>query len=347
MKKLLAVSLAALITLGLAACGGASSAASASSAPAAASASSAASLPSSGAAAGSSAVPVESVGVKKIFVTPQWVQSVIDGEQPQSEKYVIIESSWGEPGEEYLAGHLPGAVHMNTDTIESEEYWNIRTAEEIAQVMKDYGITKDTTVIAYGTGSPAARIAFVCFWAGVDEVHVLDGGLDAWTAAGLATEAGNVEPTPTDEDFGVEIPARAEYLQSMPAEVLEAQKDENYRLVSIRSWEEFIGETSGYDYIDRAGEPAGAVWGHDEGDYYNDDGTIKDFAEIEAMLAEWDVTKDNTAAFYCGTGWRACVPFFICYENDWENVKMYDGGWYAWQMDESLPVQTGDPREAT
>jgi thiosulfate/3-mercaptopyruvate sulfurtransferase len=235
---------------------------------------------------------------------------------------------------------------MHTDLIEEDVYWNIRTPEEIAQVMKDYGITKDTTVITYGYEgnlSAATRVAFVAFWAGA-EVHVLNGGYASWSAAGLPTEAGNIAPTPTNEDFGVAIPARPQYLQSMPAEVMEAQKDSNYRLVSIRAWEEFIGETSGYDYIARAGEPQGAVWGRDEYDYYNGDGTVKPIADVEAMLAEWDVTKDNTVAFYCGTGWRATVPFFLCYENGWQNVKLYDGGWFVWQMDESLPVQTGDPR---
>ena len=291
-----------------------------------------------------SAEPIAAIGADKIYVTPQWIQSVIDGQQPQSENYIIMEVSWGEAGEKYLAAHIPGAVHMNTDTIEEEVFWNIRTPEEIAQVMKDYGITKDTTVITYGGGSASSRVAFVCFWAGVNEVHVLDGGFEAWTAAGLETEKGNIKPVATEKDFGVKVPARPEYLQSMPEEVLEAQKDDNYRLVSIRSWEEFTGETSGYSYIDRAGEPAGAVWGHDEGDYRNADSTVKSISEIEAMLAEWDVTKDNDIAFYCGTGWRATVPFFICYENGWKNVMLYDGGWFVWQMDESLPIQTGDPR---
>jgi thiosulfate/3-mercaptopyruvate sulfurtransferase len=127
--------------------------------------------------------------------------------------------------------------------------------------------------------------------------------------------------------------------------VIKAQQDDNYRLVSVRSWEEFTGETSGYSYIDRAGEPMGAVWGHDEKDYYNADGTIKKFSEIEAMLAESGVTKDNSVAFYCGTGWRATVPFFITYENGWKDVKLYDGGWFVWQMDESLPTRKGAAQE--
>ena len=36
---------------------------------------------------------------------------------------------------------------------------------------------------------------------------------------------------------------------------------DNFKLVSIRSEAEWLGETSGYSYIDRAGEPEGAIWG--------------------------------------------------------------------------------------
>ncbi len=290
-------------------------------------------------------VDVEPVDKTKVFVTPEWVKSVIEGKQPQSGNYVIIEASWGEPSDEYKNAHIPGAVHMNTDLIEESTYWNIRTPEEIEQVFKDFGITKDTTVIIYSSDiSAASRVAFVCVWAGVEEVHVLDGGLNAWLAGKFPTESGIVEPNPV-KDFGGEIPAHPEYLLSMPKEVVEAQKDDNFRLVSIRSWDEFIGKTSGYSYIDRAGEPLGAVWGHDVDAYLKEDGTVKSIEEIQKELwDEWDIKKGNRIAFYCGTGWRATVPFLICYENGWDNILLYDGGWFVWQMDESLPIQTGDPR---
>jgi len=283
---------------------------------------------------------VETIGKDNIFVSAEWLNSVINGEQPQSDDYVILEVSWGEANDKYKNTHIPGAIHLNTDLIEEEKYWNIRSPEEIEQVFKDFGITKDTVLITYGT----SRAAFVALWAGVEEIHILDGDLDAWLAGGYPVESGIVEPTPV-ADFGTTIPAHPEYLISMPEEVVEAQKDDNFRLVSIRSWEEFIGETSGYGYIDRAGEPLGAVWGHNTDAYYQEDGTVKSINEIEKELwDEWDIKKGNAISFYCGTGWRATIPFFIAYENGWEDITLFDGGWFVWQMDESLPIQTGDPR---
>ena len=92
--------------------------------------------------------------------------------------------------------------------------------------------------------------------------------------------------------------------------------DDNFKLVSIRSRDEFLGRTSGYGYIDRAGEPEGAVWGHDtdDGSYHNEDGTTAGLDVLKGYLEESGASLDNELSFYCGTGWRATIPFLICYE---------------------------------
>ena len=117
-------------------------------------------------------------------MSPDWVQSVLDGNQEESEDYMVLECAWGtvQDAAAYKEGHIKGAYHMNTDDIESEEYWNIRTPEEIKALMAEYGITKDTTVICYsdkGTNSADDRVAFTLLWAGVENVKCLDGGFEA------------------------------------------------------------------------------------------------------------------------------------------------------------------------
>lgn len=292
---------------------------------------------------------VESVAKTKVFVSPDWVKSVIDGKQPESKDYKIIEAAWGpaKDDKDYVAAHIPGAVHINTDEIEESTYWNIRTGDEIKQVMAKYGITKDTTVIIYGGDSGATRVAFVCLWAGVENVKVVDGGMKGWTKAGYATNKDVEEPKATTKDFGVTLPAHPEYVLSMPKDVqAEMSKNPKFRLVSIRSLDEFEGKKSGYDYIKRAGEPKGALWGHDETDYRNADGNFISFDKAVSMWKEQGITQDNEIAFYCGTGWRATIPFLMAYENGWKNIKLYDGGWFVWQMDQKNPVQAITPEAA-
>ncbi|MEI0525821.1 rhodanese-like domain-containing protein [Brachyspira murdochii] len=289
------------------------------------------------------ASPVEKT---RVYVNADWVKSVIDGNQPQSSNYVILEASWGDASADYKKAHIPGALHINTDLIEEPEYWNVRTPKEIEQVMKDFGISKDTAVIVYGEPSPAARVATTLLWAGVDEVHVLDGNLKAWTDMGYAASSNTEKAKPID-DVGVIVPAHPEYIISLPEQIIEKQKDPNFKLVSIRSWDEFTGKVSGYSYIERVGEPKGAVWGRDEFDYVDDNGKIISIDEAQKIWNEWGVTKDNEISFYCGTGWRAAIPFLIAYQEGWTNVTLFDGGWYVWQMNPELPVQLGDPRENT
>ena len=286
------------------------------------------------------AAPVEK---QRVYVSADWVKSVIDGNQSQSSNYVILEASWGEPSADYKKAHIPGALHINTDLIEEPNYWNVRTPEEIEQVMKDFGISKDTAVIIYGEPSPAARVALTFLWAGVEEVHILDGNLKAWTDMGYATSNNDEKATPI-EDVGVTVPAHPEYIISLPEQIIEKQKDPNFKLVSIRSWDEFIGKISGYSYIEKVGEPKGAVWGRDEFDYVDDNGKVISIDEAQKIWNEWGVTKDNEISLYCGTGWRAAIPFLIAYQEGWTNVTLFDGGWYVWQMNPELPIQLGDPR---
>lgn len=294
---------------------------------------------------------VASVEQTQVYVSPEWVNSVINGNQEESSDYVILECAWGDVSvdEAYQTAHITGALHMNTDNIESPEKWDVRPADEINQVMLDFGITKDTTVIIYaGTANNTAadRVAFTMLWAGVENVKELSGGLTAWTEAGLPTEEGINEATAV-ESFGATIPAHPEYILDTDQIIEKLATDDNFKLVSIRSWEEYIGNTSGYSYIDKAGEPEGAIWGHDtdDGSYTNEDGTVVDVTKLEEFMTEAGATLENELSFYCGTGWRASRPFLIGYQAGMKNISLYDDGWFVYQNDVNgdLSVQLGDP----
>lgn len=294
---------------------------------------------------------VEAVDVNKVFVSPEWVKSVIDGEQEESKNYIILEASWGtaDDSPDYNTGHIPGAVHVDIASVEGEPFWNLKTPEEVEQAMLDLGISKDTVVILYGSDvSGTARVAYAYLWAGVDNVKVLDGSLSEWEKSGYELETIANLPTPATE-FGVNVPVNPEFWVSIEDADKRLKEDSNFRLVSIRSHIEFIGETSGYSYIPKAGEPKGAVWGkggsdpyHME-DYTHEDGTYITMDEMKDLWKDLDFTLDNHLSFYCGTGWRASIPFLIMYENGYTNMSMYDGGWFQWQLNDDLPVQVGDP----
>ena len=54
------------------------------------------------------------------------------------------------------------------------------------------------------------------------------------------------------------------------------------------------------------------------------------------------ITPDKWVAFYCGTGWRASETWFYALLMGWQNVAVYDGGWFEWSKDpEQNPIQVG------
>ena len=296
------------------------------------------------------------VGQRTVYVTPEWVKGVIDGNQEGYENYVICEVSYGDvdSSPDYAEGHLPGAIHVGIVEVEdatgdASGAYNLLAADEVVKNLLSHGITKDTKVILYGQDPcGVGRQAYGYIWAGVEDVKILNGGIEAWKAAGYDLETESNEGTPA-EDFGTEAPAHPEYWTSIDDAKDKLANDDNFKLVSIRSEPEWLGETSGYSYMDKAGEPEGAVWGKgaetafDVAQFINEDGTVKDLDGILKVWEGCDFTLDNHLAFYCGTGWRATVPFLVLYENGYDNISIYDGGWYEWLMHDDYPVQVGDP----
>ncbi|MCG7586255.1 rhodanese-like domain-containing protein, partial [Photobacterium sp. OFAV2-7] len=56
----------------------------------------------------------------------------------------------------------------------------------------------------------------------------------------------------------------------------------------------------------------------------------------------WGINESQKVSFYCGTGWRASETFFYAYAMGWEDISVFDGGWFEWSGDPANPSSTGD-----
>lgn len=288
--------------------------------------------------------------------SPKWVKDVQDGKKPKTytnDNYVIFEISWGELDKtKAYKEHIKGAYHFNTDWIEEGPVWNLRSADEIKKNLLKQDITSDKTIILYSSDASAAfRVNWALKWARVKDVRVLNGGLQAWKDAGYETEL-NVNTPQEAKDFGVNVPAHPEYDIARAKEMSEKAQKEGIKLVSIRSWDEYTGKTSGYDYIDKKGEPKGAVYGFsgtdaaNMDDYYDPDGTLRNPQEIYNLWKGQGISETDKIAVYCGTGWRNSIPWFMTQLTGRANTYFYDGGWNDWQLEGSLPVDENKDKGA-
>lgn len=282
------------------------------------------------------------------LVTPTWLAALIAKEPvvaAPSDDWRLFEVGFGS-SDLFVSGHIPGAGYIDTNQLEQEPLWNKVSDQALLQLLLRNGIRHDTTVVLYGRNTlTAARAAHLMLYAGVKDVRLLDGGFAAWSRARFPIEQGLPRQYPATSDFGARFPARPEYLIDMHQARSLLQQPDGV-LVSIRTWNEFIGKTSGYSFIEAKGDIQGARWGRAGNDdnvnsmseFHNPDGTMKAPGEICGLWRAAGIHSGQQAAFYCGTGWRASLAFFYAWLMNWERISVYDGGWCEWSRNPGNPV---------
>ncbi len=311
-------------------------------------------------------LPLDKLYRYKHAVPSWWLSEALKKKEAGEYQQLVVCHAHYQNPEDYHKGHIPGAVSLDTNWLESEETWNRRTPEELASALCKLGITSNSTVVLYGRfnypknedpfpGSSAGhlgaiRCAAIMLYAGVKNVTILNGGVQSWLDDGYELTTAPTAPKPAVQ-FGASIPGRSEiFVDTLEAKEILASPDQ--KLVSIRSWEEFIGKVSGYNYIEKTGRIPGATFGNCGTDAYhmenyrNLDHTTREAQEIEAMLAQEEIYPNLRLAFYCGTGWRGSEAFFNAWLMGWPRIAVYDGGWFEWSNDPANPIETGVPEKA-
>ena len=252
----------------------------------------------------------------------------------------------------FQSGHISGAGFLDTQWFEQPPFWNKLPDAALRQLLQALGLGPHSSVILYGRNSlAAARVALLLLYGGVQDVRLLDGGLPAWSAAGFPLQAGACAAVPAlpaargEQGWDAAFPARADYVLDL-AQTRACLQRPGVALVSIRSHAEWMGETSGYRYIEARGEIAGALWGHaaEDGDVHSvsslhdANGCMRPAAEIAALWAAAGIRPDQHTVFYCGTGWRASLAFCCAWLMGWQRISVFDGGWYEWSADAANPL---------
>ena len=249
----------------------------------------------------------------------------------------------GPPGRErYEQGHLPGAVFLDAERElsspgEGAGRHPVPSPETLAEAIGSAGIGDEHAVVAYDDagGSIAARLWWLYRHYGHSgRAAVLDGGIQAWTDAGLPLVTDvprHAATTWTPHERRHDLVDTATVLDLAGGETL---------LLDARAPERYRGETEPVD--PRAGHIPGAAsvpWSTNLGP----DGRFLPPLELRDRYARLGAT-DRPVVVYCGSSLTATHDLLALELAGIDNARLYEGSWSDWSADPDRPIATGDER---
>ncbi|MFN3559287.1 MAG: 3-mercaptopyruvate sulfurtransferase [Brevundimonas sp.] len=255
----------------------------------------------------------------------------------------IVDASWHLDGRDaradFAEAHVPGAVFLDLDGVSDADSplpHMLPSPAAFAASAGVLGLSDRDNIVVYDTAGlfSAARVWWMLKIMGARDVRVLDGGLPAWRALDLPTEAG----VPDRPGFAVFSP-RFDSAAVADFANVRAALAEDTQVLDARGAARFRGETAEARPGVRSGHMPGAL-NLPYGALLNADGTMKRGEALEAAFVEAGVDIDRPIITTCGSGVTAAILTLGLAELG-RTSRLYDGSWSQWGAPEGGPVQTG------
>jgi thiosulfate/3-mercaptopyruvate sulfurtransferase len=243
----------------------------------------------------------------------------------------------------YAKAHIPNAQYVDLNRDLSGEKINpllgrhpLPSAVQFSAVLSRLGITPQMHVVVYDQADAAmaaSRFWFLMRLVGHKNVSVLDGGLNAWLAAGFTVE--QREPlaiaTHYDVNFQECMLVSTSELKSLLANSAETV------LIDARAAERFRGEIEPLDK--KAGHIPSAI--NRPFGLNMQDGFLKSPGQLRSEFLPLITGKTNIL-LSCGSGVTACHNALALSHAGIENYRLFAPSWSGWVADDENAVAVGD-----
>ena len=269
------------------------------------------------------------------LVTPTWLASRL-----QNPNTIILDATLPPVGvtppvdthARYLDKHIPGALFFDIEELSDHSTplpHMLLTSEDFSRNMSSLGVGNDMTIVVYEQESvfSAPRAWWTLLTFGAQHVYLLDGGLRAWTEAGLPTESGPVHRVPAT--FHATLNQEAvKNLSQLKDKIANHQQ-----IVDARSAARFNGTAP----EPRPGLSSGHMPGATSVPFTDlvEDGRLKPAEKLRDLFLAKQIDLNQPITTTCGSGVTAAVIALGLEVAGAKNVSLYDGSWaeYAQQPD--------------
>ena len=284
------------------------------------------------------------------LITPSQLQALLDSHAPCMVFDCSCDLMQPETGPaQYREAHIPGAIYAHLDNALSAkgERSITRAAsggrhplparETFAAWLASVGFTPAMQAVVYDRqgANYCGRLWWMLKWLGHDNVAVLNGGWQAWQAAGGAASNTAEVPVPA-----APFPVKPPLVELIDVDtVLARLGTPGQHIVDARGAPRFRGEVEPIDPV--AGHIPGALnrpFNQNNGP----DGRFKDAATLRAeFVALLGQRNPAHVVHHCGSGVSA-VPNILAMElAGLGRTALFAGSWSEWCSDPTRPVAQG------